>query len=48
MIFQAYVTLIVFSIANAYILLKIRIPVEESALRKDTNYSEVFMKARPE
>ncbi|OZM57469.1 isoprenylcysteine carboxyl methyltransferase [Lottiidibacillus patelloidae] len=44
MIFQAYVTLIVFSIANAFILFKVRIPAEEQALIRETNYSEVFIK----
>jgi methyltransferase len=44
MIFQAYITLIVFSIANAYILFKVRIPAEERALIRETNYSKVFMK----
>lgn len=40
LIFQAYVTAIVFTILNALVLLIVRIPAEEKALREVTNYNE--------
>ncbi|HEX6922689.1 MAG TPA: isoprenylcysteine carboxyl methyltransferase family protein [Bacillales bacterium] len=40
LIFQAYVTAVVFSVLNAFILLWVRIPSEEKALREVTNYDE--------
>lgn len=41
LMFQAYITLIVIFILNQ-IILAIRIPIEESALKGNTNYSERF------
>ena len=41
LIFQAYVTAAVFTVLNA-ILLSIRIPLEEEALRHQTNYAEAM------
>lgn len=41
LIFEAYITLILFSILNA-IILSIRIPAEEKALLEATNYQTVF------
>lgn len=43
MMFQAYMTLVLFSILN-FILLSIRIRVEERALKEVTNYQEAFSK----
>lgn len=43
LIFQAYFTAIFFTILNA-IVLSIRIPIEEKALREVTNYEAVFKK----
>ncbi|GAE27539.1 alkylpyrone O-methyltransferase [Halalkalibacter wakoensis JCM 9140] len=45
LIFQAYWTAIVFTIANAFIL-SVRIKVEEQALEHATNYQEVFDKRK--
>jgi methyltransferase len=39
--FQAYFTAFIFTILNLIVLLKIRIPQEEQALQKVTNYTEV-------
>jgi methyltransferase len=44
LIFSAYATAIIFTIANAILLLKVRIPMEEQALIDATNYNETFMK----
>ncbi|TCP23817.1 methyltransferase [Scopulibacillus darangshiensis] len=44
LIFQAYITAVVFAILNI-IILSIRIPIEEKALAEATNYSHV-MKSR--
>jgi methyltransferase len=41
LIFQAYVTAVLFTLLNAWIL-SIRIPMEEKALVEATNYKEVF------
>lgn len=41
LLFQAYVCAIVFTICNA-IILAVRIPAEEQALRQATNYQDVF------
>jgi len=38
LLFQAYVTAIVFTILN-FIMLAVRIPVEEKALKEATNYA---------
>lgn len=40
LIFQAYVTALLFSVLNALILIGVRIPAEEKALRKATDYEE--------
>lgn len=40
LIFQAYFTAVVFSVLNASLLLGVRIPAEEQALRERTNYNE--------
>ncbi len=41
--FQAYFTAIVFTLLN-FIMLSIRIPIEEKALMEATNYEYVFNK----
>lgn len=43
LLFQAYFTAILFTLLNI-VILSIRIPAEERALREATNYSEVFTK----
>lgn len=43
LIFQAYFTAIVFTLLNILIL-SVRIPAEERALREATNYNQVFSK----
>lgn len=43
LIFQAYFTAVVFTILNAA-MLSVRIPVEEKALRRSTNYNKAFLK----
>ncbi|OMP66064.1 isoprenylcysteine carboxyl methyltransferase family protein [Domibacillus epiphyticus] len=43
LLFQAYYTALVFSVLNA-IVLSIRIPTEEKALMKATDYNEIFRK----
>ncbi|MGA9290590.1 MAG: isoprenylcysteine carboxylmethyltransferase family protein [Anaerobacillus sp.] len=43
LIFSSYLTAILFTILNAALLLRIRIPAEEQALKEATNYSAVFM-----
>lgn len=40
LIFQAYVTAILFTVLNAVVLLCVRIPEEEKALKEATNYDE--------
>lgn len=40
LVFQAYVTAVIFSVANAVVLLRVRIPAEEQALKNVTNYRE--------
>ncbi|HET7579406.1 MAG TPA: isoprenylcysteine carboxyl methyltransferase family protein [Bacillales bacterium] len=40
LIFQAYATAVVFSVLNAFVLLFVRIPEEERALSRATNYQE--------
>ena len=42
LLYQAYYTAVLFSALNAYLLLKLRIPIEEQALREATNYQEVM------
>ncbi|WP_347549798.1 isoprenylcysteine carboxylmethyltransferase family protein [Pseudalkalibacillus hwajinpoensis] len=42
LIFSSYLTAIVFTILNAVLLLKFRIPAEEKALTEVTNYADVF------
>lgn len=42
LIFSSYWTAIVFTLLNAGLLLKVRIPAEEKALNEVTNYTEVF------
>ncbi len=43
LIFSSYLTSILFTILNAALLLKVRIPVEEEALKETTNYTSVFI-----
>lgn len=43
LLFQAYVTAVVFTFLNAA-MLSVRIPAEERALKRSTNYSEAFQK----
>jgi len=38
LVFQAYVTAAIFSIANLFLLMQVRIPAEEAALREQTDY----------
>jgi len=45
LIFQAYITAILFSLCNAVLLLKLRIPLEEQALQEATQY-ESHMKRK--
>jgi methyltransferase len=40
LIFQAYFTAFVFSLLNAFLLLGVRIPTEERALKDRTNYND--------
>ncbi|TKD69899.1 isoprenylcysteine carboxyl methyltransferase family protein [Pseudalkalibacillus hwajinpoensis] len=42
LIFSSYWTAIVFTFLNAGLLLKVRIPAEEKALKEVTNYTDVF------
>lgn len=42
LIFQAFVTAILFSLLNSHILLSIRIPMEEKALKEATNYAKKY------
>lgn len=42
LIYQAYYTAIILSVLNAYLLLAIRIPMEERALQEATRYQEVM------
>ncbi|WP_226657333.1 isoprenylcysteine carboxyl methyltransferase family protein [Pseudalkalibacillus hwajinpoensis] len=42
LIFSSYITAAVFTLLNAFLLLKVRIPVEEKALRDVTDYQIVF------
>lgn len=46
LIFQAYFTSVLFTLLNAIILLKIRIPAEEKALADSTNYKEAFQQKK--
>ena len=41
LMFNAYITALVFTLLNLY-MLSVRIPIEEAALREGTNYEEVF------
>ncbi len=43
LMFQAYISLVLFSVLNA-VMLSIRIPAEEAALKKLTDYEHVFLK----
>lgn len=45
LIFSSYFTALLFTLLNAFLLLKIRIPAEEYALRKATNYSQSFSRS---
>ncbi|MEW9501018.1 isoprenylcysteine carboxyl methyltransferase family protein [Jeotgalibacillus marinus] len=45
LLFQAYFTAIVFSLLNVA-MLSVRIPEEEKALMKVTNYNEIFLHAK--
>lgn len=42
LIFSSYITAVVFTLLNAILLLKVRIPIEEKALKDVTNYRAVF------
>ena len=42
LIFNAYITAIIYSLLNIW-MLSVRIPAEEKALKKATNYSEQFL-----
>ncbi|WP_240627242.1 isoprenylcysteine carboxyl methyltransferase family protein [Thermoflavimicrobium daqui] len=46
LIFGAVVTSVVFSLVNLFILLMIRIPIEEQALKQGTSYEEVMTPTR--
>ena len=46
LIFQAYFTALVFSLLNACLLLGVRIPTEEQALRERTDYNESLVGQR--
>ncbi|MBT2690088.1 hypothetical protein J7I93_18125 [Bacillus sp. ISL-47] len=47
LMFQAYITAIVFTLLNILIM-SIRIPAEEKALRELTKYEDAFMRLKPE
>lgn len=47
LMFQAYITAIVFTLLNLLIL-SIRIPAEENALKELTEYEDAFLRIRPE
>lgn len=42
LIFSSYITAIVFTLLNGFLLLKVRIPIEEKALKDVTDYRLVF------
>ncbi|MCA0171004.1 isoprenylcysteine carboxyl methyltransferase family protein [Bacillus sp. RAR_GA_16] len=42
LIFSSYITAAVFTLLNAFLLLRIRIPIEEKALKDVTDYQVVF------
>ncbi|MCA0985839.1 isoprenylcysteine carboxyl methyltransferase family protein [Guptibacillus algicola] len=44
LIFSSYLTALLFTLLNAFLILKIRIPAEEYALSKATNYRDSFSK----
>ncbi|WP_377888741.1 isoprenylcysteine carboxyl methyltransferase family protein [Alkalihalobacillus sp. R86527] len=44
LIFSSYLTALLFTLLNAFLILKVRIPAEESALSQATNYTESFSK----
>lgn len=45
LLFNAYITAVIFSLLNAW-MMKIRIPLEEQALRENTGYVSAFQKNR--
>ncbi|GGH87652.1 methyltransferase [Pullulanibacillus pueri] len=46
LIFEAYITMILFSLLNGLIILKVRIPDEEKALMEMTNYKKKMHKRK--
>ena len=48
LIFSSYFTAIVFTVLNAVLLLRVRIPAEEKALKESTNYPVMFPNAEKE
>lgn len=48
LIFSSYFTAIVFTVLNAVLLLRVRIPAEEKALKESTNYLVMFPNAEKE
>lgn len=42
LLFQAYVTAVIFSVLNAFVLAAVRIPAEERALKLLTSYEEAY------